>query len=126
MVGNLTPRNLADAPLAEIVVKVQPGDHIAVLGEGDTAWHHGIVFSAPSATTPDVRFQVVDMSPGANVCVRSFASFAPPKSTAVVGVVRYAGDTPELKVAGAGPGRVPLAAEELPTLCHMVPNGQVR
>ena len=113
VVGDLTPRNLADAPLAEIVVRVQPGDHVAVLGEGDTAWHHGIVFSAPSATTPDAPFQVVDMSPGVDVRIRSFASFAPPKTTSVVGVVRYAGDSPELRGLSLARATYLLASPEL-------------
>ena len=121
VVGDLTPRNLADAPLAEIVVKVQPGDHVSVLGEGDTAWHHGIVFSAPSAATPDVCFQIVDMSPGANVRVRSFASFAPPKSTTAVGVVRYAGDSPELRALSLARATYLLDSPELgPVVYHLL------
>lgn len=121
VVGDLTPRKLSDAPLAEIVVKVEPGDHVVVLGEGDTAWHHGIVFSVPGTATPDARFRVVDMSPGANVRVRSFASFAPPKSTAVVGVVRYTGDSPELKALSLARATYLLDSPELaPVVYHLL------
>jgi hypothetical protein len=71
----------------------QPGDHIAVLKEGSSTWRHGIVFSLP----PESGFQVVYMSSKGNVRVRSFESFAPPKTTVVVGVVSYDSDSPELR-----------------------------
>jgi hypothetical protein len=121
VVGDLTPQNFVDIPLWEIVLNVQPGDHIAVLSDGDTAWHHGIVFSVPSSVTPGARFQVVDMSPDANARVRSFASFARPKTTSVVGVVRYAGDGPALRVLSLARATYLLNTPELaPVVYHVL------